>query len=350
MLVSFIIIALNAEKTLPSLLDDLRKQSYPHDKIELILVDGQSTDTTKQLMLAFAEQIDFARVLVLDNTQKILPCGWNIALSHAAGDIILRVDAHASIPSNFIWNNVKNFKQGEKIVGGPRTSIVDETDDWQKTLLVVESSLFGSGIAYYRRSKTQKYVSTLAHGAYAREVFECVGGYDERCVRTEDNEMHCRMRQAGFRLFFDPSVRSFHHARNSFGKMCKQKFLNGKWIGLTMGISPRCFSLYHFAPLAFVLAILGTTVLGVLGIWAFSIALWTCYGLTALILSITSVIREPFCVQFLALPFLFLALHLSYGAGALLGLLKLPIWLRTHKTCENIERVKQTMLQNRRDT
>ena len=171
MLVSFIVVAYNAEQKLDSLLNDLKKQDYDHKNIEVILVDGYSDDDTKQVMEKFAESnCDFSRVCVLDNPKRILPWGWNIALKESRGDIILRVDAHSSIPEDFIRKNVECIRSGEKICGGPRKSIIDQNSGWQRTLLLAETSMFGSGIAEYRRKREKKYVKTLAHAAYSREL------------------------------------------------------------------------------------------------------------------------------------------------------------------------------------
>ena len=51
MKVSIGVVALNEEKTLPSLFEDFKLQTYPHDEIEIILVDGISTDNTKEITL-----------------------------------------------------------------------------------------------------------------------------------------------------------------------------------------------------------------------------------------------------------------------------------------------------------
>ena len=48
MLISIGVVALNEEKYLPSLFNDLKNQTYPHEKIEIILIDGMSTDNTKK--------------------------------------------------------------------------------------------------------------------------------------------------------------------------------------------------------------------------------------------------------------------------------------------------------------
>lgn len=328
--VSFIVIAYNAGDKLKSLIEDIRNQTYNHRLVEIILVDSTSSDNTKDIMIEFSKsQNDFIDIKVLDNPKKVLPCGWNIALKEATGDIILRVDAHSSLPKEFIEKNVKYINKGEKIVGGHRISIIDENSPWQKVLLASERSLFGSGIAAYRRSDEAKYVSTLAHAAYSRDVFNEVGNYDERLVRTEDNEMHYRMKEKGYKFYFNPEIVSYHHARNEFKKMCKQKYLNGYWIGLTMGVSPKCFSLYHFVPLAFVLSLIISTLLALLtSVTLPLVLLGSLYTLVVLLISIIEIVKSKFMIQMLALPFILFSLHVSYGVGTLVGLIKLPFWLK----------------------
>ena len=346
MLVSFIIVALNAGDKLNSLLEDIKKQDYEHKNIEIIFVDGDSSDNTKDVMANFIKSNhDFARICVLDNPKKILPCGWNIALKESKGDIILRVDAHSSIPNDFIRKNVEAMKNTEKIVGGHRISIIDENSPWQKTLLIAETSLFGSGIASYRRTREKKYVSTLAHAAYSREVFQKIGGYDERLARTEDNEIHYRMKEAGFKFMLDPEIQSFHHARNTFSKMLKQKFMNGYWIGLTLGVAPKCFSIYHFVPFLFVLAILGGIGLSFFGFTVPLIALATIYIAFNVLNTAMSVAGKKFEVSYLLLPALFFLLHIWYGVGTLVGIVKLPFWKhdKTNRSCSEISNVKNVL-------
>ena len=105
----------------------------------------------------------FKRVLVLNNNKKTLPYGWNVALKEATGDAIVRVDAHSRFPKDFITNNVKEMKNGENIVGGHRISITSDNSRWQKLLLIAEESLFGSGIAKYRR-QDKPYIYIRVYG------------------------------------------------------------------------------------------------------------------------------------------------------------------------------------------
>lgn len=328
MLVSFIVVALNAGEKLQELIKDINAQDYNHQNIEVILVDGNSKDDTKKIMDAFMKSNhNFARICVLNNPKRTLPCGWNIALKESKGEVILRVDAHVSIPNNFIANNVACVKNGEKICGGKVTSIIESDDSWQRTLLLSENSAFGGGVAGFRRSNERRYVDTIAFAMYKREVFDTVGRYDERLTRTEDNEIHYRMKQAGYKFFMDSSIHSFRYARNTLPKMIKQKFLNGYWIGLTMGISPKCFALYHFVPFLFLIAIIITSIVGINGYPILAYMLWGSYFIGSITMSILSLTKEKFSFGFLLLPLLFLMIHLSYGLGTLVGLIKMPFWI-----------------------
>lgn len=332
MILSFCVIAYNAEKTLPHLFSDLLQQDYPHNLIEIILVDSASTDKTKYIMQEFAnDHSDFLRVTINDNVKKTLPCGWNVALNNLKGNIVLRVDAHTSIPKDFISKNVKCIKNGEDICGGRIVSMQLKKDSWQDVLLEAESSMFGGSFALFRRSEKVKYTNTLAFAAYRKEVFDKVGYYNENLARTEDNEMHYRMRKSGYEFYLDPDIVSYRFSRSSLKKLLKQKYMNGYWIGLTMGICPMCFSFFHFVPLLFVIAILISTIFAFLGNAIFAIFLWSVYVMTNLLMSIFTILSDKITIYSVFLSFIFFLLHISYGIGTLIGLIKMPFWRKYNK-------------------
>lgn len=78
----------------------------------------------------------------------------------ARGDVIIRVDAHARIPKDFVSRNIMNLEDGENVVGGGRPNITSDISSWKLTLLAAEDSLFGSSVASYRRPSAQKNTST----------------------------------------------------------------------------------------------------------------------------------------------------------------------------------------------
>lgn len=344
MTVSLCVIAYNEEKVLGRLLEDIISQDYDHSKMEIVLVDGNSSDKTKNIMNDFKEKnYGFKNILVCDNPRRIQASSWNVAIKAANEDIIIRVDAHASIPKEFVTNNVNCLEQGESISGGPRPTMAEESSWWKDTLQLAESSMFGSSIAPYRRNSEKTYVKSMFHAAYRREIFAKIGGFNENLGRTEDNEIHYRMRMAGYKFCLDPNVISYQHTRNSLKKMLKQKYGNGYWIGLTTGVCSGCLSIYHFIPFAFVLGIVFTTLLAFFNVGILAVLMWCSYWLLAVVMAVMAVINEKKNITNLALPFLFFLLHLSYGIGTLVGIIKMPFWKKKNKVCEEVEIVRETV-------
>lgn len=322
---SICVVALNEESFLPNLLQDIKEQQYPHALTEIVLVDSGSDDNTKSIMLAFkTEDNGFYNVQVLDNPKKIQAAGWNVAISNATGDVISRIDAHAVLPTDFSSLVMEEILNGEYIVGGIRPCIIQNQTPWGKTLLATENSIFGSSVNSSRHSKENQYVKTLFHASYRKEVFDKVGLFNEKLLRTEDNEMHYRIRKAGYKICYNPTIISYQYARNSLKRMMKQKYGNGYWIGLTLGVCPGCISIYHLIPAAFIICIVLTSLLAFMGLWQLAAIMWGLYGAFCACTTLISIVQEPVIPQKLAMPLLFLLLHLSYGIGTLIGIISIP--------------------------
>lgn len=324
MYITLCVIAYNEEENIKSILEDIKHQDYNHQDMELLMVDSASTDDTKKLMLEFLHKNDneFRKISVVNNPKRTLPCGWNVALKKYEGEVILKVDAHATIPADFVTKNVRCLESGEMVCGGRRPTIIKDGSKWQDTLLLAENSMFGSSIADFRNNPGKTYVKSVFHGAYRREVFDKVGGFNEKLTRTEDNEIHYRIRKAGFKIAFDPEIVSYQYIRSSLFKMLKQKFANGYWIGKTLRVCPGCLSLYHFVPFAFVIAIILSTVLCVctsfIPIYVLTGLMWAAYILLAVVMAVIAIITAPKGkkhISAILLPVLFFLLHVSYGLG-----------------------------------
>lgn len=350
MTVSICMIALNESAVLNGLFRDISNQDYPHSKIEVVLVDAMSTDNTREMMEDFKNSdYGFMDVKIVENPRRSQASGWNEALKVATGDIIIRVDAHASIPRQFVSRNVSHIKEGEDITGGGRPNIVAGVSPWKLTLLAAEESLFGSSIASYRRQPVKKeYIDSMFHAAYRREVFANVGGFNEDLGRTEDNEMHYRIRKAGYKLCCCPDIISYQMTRNNLRDMIRQKYGNGKWIGLTLGVCRECLSYFHFVPFLFVLALLGSSIFALFGINIFLLLLLGLYGMFDLVNTATCFIVRKVQPQFILLPLLFPLLHIVYGIGTIVGLFKLPFWKKSlgTKAQQQIDLVKKAVINN----
>ena len=333
-IVSVGVVAYNEEQYLLCLLEDIASQDFPHNKIELILIDGASSDGTKQIMKDFsvsAVASDFFRVVLLDNPKKILPAGCNVMLENFTGDCIVRIDAHARLPKDFISQNVAVLDEGEYVSAGPRPTIAEPKTAASTMLLMAEDSAFGSSVADYRFSSKKEYVSSAFHAMFRRCAVEAVGLYNEALSRTEDNDYFYRLGKEGYRIRFDGRIQSKQIARSTYKRMMKQKYGNGFWIGRTMYVQPKCFKIYHFAPFAFVIGIALLALIGLLASWIPFVIAGILYALCCVLLSVKAIIeKKVFSAYQLLLPFVFVSIHVVYGVGTVAGLVSGFINKLTH--------------------
>ena len=367
MTVSLCLIAYNEEKYLPALLEQIKDQTFPKSRTELVFVDSASADGTKQIFESFAEEEreNYLDIQVLDNHKRNQAAGWNTAISNASCEIIIRLDAHAEIPEDFIEQNAALIESGEDVCGGARPNKPENDSPMKQMLFLAESSMFGSSPAGYRRkSGEKKYVSSVFHGAYRREVFEKTGGFNEDLGRTEDNELHYRIRKAGYRICQGSDIISYQYIRASLSSMLGQKFGNGKWIGLTMGVCYQCISSFHFIPFFFVLMLFCSLLLFVSAfitgnLWMTFpfILVFGTYFLADIMMSVAAFAgaeKKHACM--LLLPAVFFLLHFAYGIGTVVGLVQLPFWKRGIKkraktegksALDEIENVKKQVSEHR---
>ena len=330
MLVSVVVGLLNEEKFLPRLIEDFKKQTYNHNKIELIFIDGMSKDDSWKILEDFKNSNhDFYDVVLLKNPKVILSAGMNVGIKGARGECILKVDCHSHITDNFIENNVKIIEEGEDVCGGPRPNIIENADNFSKTLLLVEENMFGSGIADYRKKTTKKYVSSVFQGMYKKSIFDKIGLLDEEVGRVEDNELHYRIRKNGYKIRYSNDILSYQYTRPTLKRMLKQKYSNGYWIGKVSHVYPKAFSIFHFVPLAFVLAIIfSLCMIPITSI--FIVLLSSVYFLFAILITIMTIINNKFNVTILLMPIILFLIHVYYGVGTLVGLIKGFSWKKEY--------------------
>lgn len=330
MLVSVVVGLLNEEKFLPRLIEDFKKQIYNHNEIELIFIDGMSKDDSWKILEDFKNSNhDFYDVVLLKNPKVILSAGMNVGIKAAKGECILKVDCHSHITDNFIENNVKIIEEGEDVCGGPRPNIIENADNFSKTLLLVEENMFGSGIADYRKKTTKKYVSSVFQGMYKKSIFDKIGLLDEKVGRVEDNELHYRIRKNGYKIRYSNDILSYQYTRPTLKRMLKQKYSNGYWIGKVSHVYPKAFSIFHFVPLAFVLAIIfSLCMIPITSI--FIILLSSVYFLFTILITIMTIINNKFNITILLMPIILFLIHVYYGVGTLVGLIKGFSWKKEY--------------------
>jgi len=315
-LVSFLIVARNAEQFLPGILDDYLHQDYPAPRRELIIVDGISEDRTKAIAQEFARQHPDLMITILDNHQLMLASGWNLGIKAARGEILCRFDAHASLPPYYISygvNLLRRFQnEGVVCVGG--TLETKGAGFWGQAIARVVSSPFGVGNSKFRYSQTPGVVDTVAYGLYWKWVFDAVGLFREDLDRNQDIELHFRIRNLGWKFYLSPELITTYFCRSQVPGFLRQAFWNGYWVMVTWRES----RWRHLVPFLFVggLAALGLGSLVFSASGTIFLLLTGAYVLLSLYFSGKFAIKHSDWTCILAMPFLFFLLHVTYGLGS----------------------------------
>jgi len=309
-------------------LTSVMEQDYPADRMEVIVADGMSNDSTREIVKLF--QSRFANIRLIDNPGKIAPTGLNRATELAEGEIIARVDGHCEIAPDYIRHAVEHL-QAENVdgVGGPIETIGETAT--AEVIAAAMSSAFGVGGSAFRTVKDKTMLAdTIAFPVYKRMIIERAGGYDEELVRNQDDEYNYRLRKLGAKLLLAADVKSKYYSRGTMQKLFKQYFQYGFWKVRVLQKHPRQMSLRQFIPPAFVASLVGSIGLGLIslfGWWIFA-GIIGCYLTVNLIASARILLsNRPFRFQFFLLPAVFASLHMSYGLGFLVGFVKFaPRW------------------------
>ncbi len=321
-LVSAVVAMRNEERFIGKCLTSLAEQDYPAEYLEVLVVDGRSTDRSREIVSAFRARMPNLRLL--DNERKVAPVAFNIGIRNAQGDIVAIIGAHCYLASDYVSRCVEYLSAtGAECVGGPVESI-GETPV-AKAIAMAIGSPFGVGDALFRYSQREQYVDTLAFGAYRRDVFDRVGFFDEELVGNEDDEFNYRLRSHGGKLFLTPAIKAFYYVRASLSALWKQYFRYGFGKVRVVWKHPRLVRLRHLIPALFVASLmLG----GLLSIFSppFGLLLGFILG-SYLVLSFFFSLRIASRKGWKYLPYLplaFACLHVAYGAGFLLGLAYFP--------------------------
>jgi succinoglycan biosynthesis protein ExoA len=298
------------------------EQDYPHDRMEVLIADGMSTDETRDVITNLAAAYPDIRVTVLDNPGKIVPTGMNAALSRAQGEIIIRVDGHTIVAPDYVRECIAALERsGASNVGG-RMDPVSEGKFGKATALAT-SSPFGVGGARFHYSNREESVDTVYMGAWPRDVFRRVGFFDEELVRNQDDELNYRLRSQGGKILLSPRIKSRYYNRSTNHALWRQYLQYGYWKVRVMQKHPPQMRPRQFVPPLFVSALLIpllTSPVFALSKWIFLLVVAS-YVIANLAASVLLARKTSWRLLPL-LPITFVILHVAYGLGFLIGLVK----------------------------
>lgn len=321
--VAIIIPTLNEEHFITRCLESVLGQTYPTEKTDIMVVDGNSTDNTCAIVRALGK--NHPNIRLLSNPKRYQSIAFNIGVAASDAQYIIRMDAHATYDQQYVEHCVDLLANHPEYgnVGGVWDIRPQNSSLIARANALLNQLKFGIGGAAFRMGATAQAVDTVPFGAFHRRVVEQVGGMREDLARGEDNEYNTRIRKAGYTVWLDPAIRSTYYARATWSSSCKQMYSNGVSIGNLAHIDRQAIGLRHLVPLAFVVALIASLVTACVTHygWYLTGIIMGAYTLAALIADINACRKHGWEYVFI-LPLLFFSIHVSYGIGTLIGLVK----------------------------
>lgn len=274
------------------------------DIVEVLVVDGRSTDDTRERAAAHAG------VRVLDNPARIQAAALNVGIDAAIGDVIVRVDGHCSIAPDYVRRCVEALESSNAaVVGGAMTPVAAGAA--QKGIAAAMASGMGAGPARFHTGGTAGWVDTVYLGAYRAADARSVGGYALDVGVNEDAEFAHRMSALGG-VWFDPAIRSTYTPRSSLRAVARQFYRYGRSRSVTARRHPGSVKPRQLVAPALVLGLLGPTRRPVAVVYAVTVA--------AVSLRKIGSLRAATPTFAACLPLM----HLPWGVGFLVGLVLGP--------------------------
>lgn len=320
-LISIIIPCYNERLYIDRLLVNLIEQDYPKNLLEILIIDGISTDGTDLIIDNYCKQYSYIKLF--KNYNKTVPYALNLGITNSSGDIIVRMDAHSAYPVNYISTLVENLVSLDADnVGGVWITKPGNDTVVAKAISYATSCSFGIGNARYRLTSDKiQQVDTVPYGCYRRDIFEKIGLFDEDLIRNQDDEFNVRLIQNGGKIFLIPDLKIEYFARESIRKAARMFYQYGLFKPLVMKKTKTILTLRQLAPVAFLLysILLVPLLLLFPSISLLFLLPAFLYVLISMSFTVRGIVRlkDP---RMVILPYVFAVIHYSYGIGYLTGL------------------------------
>lgn len=318
-LVSVVIPVYNEQRYIRECLDSVLAQDYPIDRVEVIVVDGRSTDSTAEII-----RLEYPKVVLLENPERIVPISMNVGIRAAKGEYVVRLDAHALYPSDYLSYLITNaVALSADNVGVCCQTLPANSTVKAKAIAIALSTKFGMGNSQFRIGTDRiRRVDTVPFGCYHRSVFERIGLYDEELVRNQDDEFNARLIKKGGKIFLLPGLVVKYYARDTVRKVSKMFYQYGLFKPLGNKKVGAVTTVRQLVPFAFVTYLLLLVVLLPI-LPSYSLVFLLPLGVYLLLDLLYSVYVTESFREYAWLILIYPIVHVSYGLGYWHGIFKI---------------------------
>lgn len=319
--ISIIVPVFNEAKYITQLIQSLHKQTYDHTCMEIIFIDGNSTDDTVNIIKNNMKNSDFS-YMILNNTKRKTPISLNMGIKAATHEIIVRMDGHSEFDSNYIKHCVCYLENTDASNVGCGIETKSE-GVLGNAIAEVLSSKFGVGNSGFRTAGNGGYVDTVPFGCFKKSLFQEIGYYNENLLRSEDNEFNSRLLEYGKKIYLFNDIKTIYHPRKTIASLCKMGYLNGKEI-IQTGLNHKgSIRGRHLIPFFFFIS----HIIGISLIFLKIKPLVFIYYLELFVYCVLDILFSffqplSFNIKSFTKLMIYLFFHISYGCGSLVGLIQ----------------------------
>ncbi len=320
----------NEETYIKLFLDSIIAQDFPHNMMEVFIVDGESNDNTVNVIKNYCSKYSFIKYM--NNIERYQVYAMNIGIKASKGDYIIRLDAHSVYPINYFSSLVKSaLELNADNIGGICKTVPANVTVVAKCIALVMSHPFGVGNSMFRiGSNNIIQTDTVPFGCYKRSVFDSIGYFDTELKRNEDDEFNARLLKNGGKIFLNPAIVVVYFGRDSLMKMSMMFYQYGFFKPLVNIKNKSLTTVRQIIPLMFLLfLVFGFLFSFINGFILISYLLIIMIYLILLFsISFFLALKNNSLYMIFLLPITFVMVHLSYGWGYLLGIFSFNILKR----------------------
>jgi cellulose synthase/poly-beta-1,6-N-acetylglucosamine synthase-like glycosyltransferase len=216
--ISVILPVRNEERFIAATLRRLAAQDYPRSRFEIIVIDGLSSDSTRDCVTAVAQSEPLLQLRLLSNLKKLSSAARNLGVAEARGDYVLIVDGHVDIPTATLLTDAAVIirEQGATILGRPQRLSASGLSRQQQIIAATRACRIGHAQDSHIYSLDEGWVPPGSIAVmYERSLFVRFGGFDESFDAAEDLEFNTRLERAGLRCYTSPKLEVLYFPRHS---------------------------------------------------------------------------------------------------------------------------------------
>jgi glycosyltransferase involved in cell wall biosynthesis len=227
--VTVLVPARNEERHIEGCLEAIAAQDYDHDQLELVVVDGGSTDDTAERARLAIERLGL-HGKVVDNPIGTTPSNLNVGLAHASGEYLCRVDARSLIPVDYVSRCVDLLSRlhDVAVVGGAQVAVPPSDSVVGIGIARALNNRWGMGLSRYRRAAASGRSDTVYLGSFRTADLRSVGGWDERLGTNQDFDLNRRLSHRGA-VWFDAALTVGYIPRSNLAELYRQYRRFGQW-------------------------------------------------------------------------------------------------------------------------